>query len=83
MRDSAREGSVRRYVEELARRHGVVYVRTGTDALAELITNLSDDDVRANDETENLILALRRADVIDGPTMISLLGQYLDECRAI
>lgn len=40
MRDSAREGSVRRYVEELARRHGVVYVRTGTDALAELITHL-------------------------------------------
>jgi hypothetical protein len=41
------------YVAELARRHGVVYVRTLHDALAEVITQLSDDEI-ATDETENL-----------------------------
>ncbi|SMH64470.1 conserved protein of unknown function [Acidithiobacillus ferrivorans] len=73
---------VRQYVAALARRRGVVYAKTGNDALAEAITRLADDDVRT-DETEDLLVALKRAHVIDGPTMVSLLGQHLDECRHV
>lgn len=73
---------VRHYVAALARRHGVVYSKTGNDALADVITRLADDDVRT-DETEDLLVALNRARVIDGPTMVSLLGRHLDECRYV
>ena len=68
---------VRRYVAALARRHGVVYAKTSNDALAEVITRLADDAVQT-DETEDLLVALKRAHVIDGPTMVSLLGRHLD-----
>ncbi len=72
---------IKRYVAALARRHGVVYyAKTGNDALAEVITRLADDGVRT-DETEDLLVALKRAHVIDGPTMVSLLGRHLDQCR--
>jgi hypothetical protein len=37
---------------------------------------LADDDVRS-DETEDLLVALKRANVINGPTMVDLLGRYL------
>ncbi len=73
---------VTHYVATLARRHGVVYEKTGSDALAEVITHLADDDVRT-DETENLLVALKRANVIDGETMVDLLGRHLDECRNV
>ena len=51
--------------------------RTGE---ASAITRLADDHVET-DETEDLLVALRRAHVIDGPTMVDLLGRHLDECR--
>lgn len=73
---------VRQYVAALARQHGVVYAKTGSDALAEVITRLADDDVRT-DDTEDLLVALKRAHVIDGPTMVYLLGQHLDACRPV
>jgi hypothetical protein len=69
------------FIVELAKRHDIVYVRTGNDALAEFISRLFDDDVKP-DETENLVIALRRANVIDGPTMVMLLGRYFDESRS-
>lgn len=67
---------VKLYVAALAQQHGVVYSKTGNDALAEMITRLADDDVRS-DETEDLLVALKRANVINGPTMMDLLGRYL------
>ena len=79
--DTTNEHDIRRYVANIAKQHGVSSTKTGTDALADLITRLSDDDVRPNSETEDLIVALRRANVIDGPTMIALLGRHLDEHR--
>lgn len=68
------------FVADLARKHGVRYARTGVDDLADVITRLA-DDVVATDRTEDLIVALKRAHVIDGPTMVALLGNYLDERR--
>lgn len=67
-----------KYVDDLARQHNVHYIRTGADALADVITRLADDDV-VTDDTENLIVALKRAHVIDVNTMVALLGAYLDE----
>ena len=66
------------YVSNLAREHGIACVRQVNDALAEVITQLA-DDVVVTDATEDLLVALQRAKVIDGPTMVLLLGQYLDE----
>ena len=68
------------FIADLARKHGVRHVRTGVDDLADVITRLS-DDVVVPDDTENLIVALRRAHVIDSSTMVSLLGNYLDEIK--
>lgn len=70
------------FIVNLAREHGVSFVRTGSDALADVITCLADDEV-VTDETEDLLVALRRAGVIDGPTMVYLLGNYLDEKRHV
>ena len=70
------------FIAELAKRHGVVYVRTSTDAWAEGISHLFDDDVTP-DGTELLVIALRRAKVIDGQTMVTLLGRYFDEMRNV
>ncbi|MGF7001266.1 hypothetical protein [Paraburkholderia sp. GAS32] len=71
---------LREFITDLAKRHGVTYVRDGYSALAEVITRLSDDEA-APDETEKLVIALRRAELIDGPTMVTLLGRHLDEQR--
>ena len=68
------------YIADLAKRHDVVYVKTGSSALAQVITRLAGDDVNP-DETEKLVIALRRANVIDGKTMVTLLGRYFDETR--
>lgn len=70
--------SIKEHVAALAKKHGVKYVRTGTDALAEVITRLCDDEV-VTDATEDTIIALRRSGVIDGPTMLDLLHRHLDE----
>lgn len=71
---------LRPYIVELAKRHGVEYVKTGTSALAEVISRLSGDDVKP-DETEKLVIALRRANVINGSTAVTLLGRYFAELR--
>ena len=63
-------------IEELARKHGVVYVPTAADELAKVLTRLSDDSV-VPDQIEDLIVSLRRANVIDGVQMATLLGRYL------
>jgi hypothetical protein len=66
------------FIATLAQRHGVVYENTGSSALAQLITGLSGDCVKP-DATEQLVFAIRKAGVIDEPTMLTLLGRYFDE----
>lgn len=68
------------YIADLAKRHGIVYVKTGSSDLAEVITEFSGDEVKP-DDTEKVVIALRRANVIDGKTMVTLLGRYFDETR--
>lgn len=68
------------YIADFAKRHGVAYVKTGSSALAQAITRLAGDEVTP-DETEKLVIALRRANVINGPTAVTLLGRYFEETR--
>jgi len=70
------------FVVNLAKKHGISYVRTENDVLADAITHLSDDEV-VMDDIENLMVALRRANVINGRTLVSLLGCYIDEKKTI
>ena len=72
------ETGVAKYIADLAKANGVKYVRVPLDDLADVITRLSDDDV-ASDETEDTIVALRRAGIISGLSVNDLLGAYLDE----
>lgn len=66
------------FVADLANQFGVVYEPTRNGTLAQTITRLAGDDA-APDPTERLIIALRRANVIDGKTMLTIQGRYLDE----
>ena len=70
------------YIADLAKRHGVVYVKTRSSVLAQVITLLAGDDGNP-DETEKLVIALRRANVIDGKSMVTLLGRYFGEMRNV
>ena len=70
------------YIAKLARRHHITYARTPDDALAEIAMRLADDEV-VTDEIEDLIVALKRAGVIDGATMVDLLGRHLDEAHHV
>lgn len=70
--------SVADYIRGLAREHNVRYVRTPEDALADVITSLSGNEV-IPDEAENLRVTLKRAGVIDESTCVLLLGNHLDE----
>ena len=69
---------LRDYILGLASAHGVAYVKTPVDKLADTITRLSDDEVHL-DEIERLLIELRRAGVVSRAQMIELLGNYLDE----
>lgn len=66
------------YIAGLAQRHGVRYVKTPEDAVAEVITWLADDDV-AMDDVELLLLALERAGVIASADVVPLHVHYLRE----
>jgi hypothetical protein len=69
---------LRAYIIKLAHRHGVSYVKTPSDQLAQVITNLSDDDVEM-DDVERLIIALERAGVISSEQVVPLHIHYLRE----
>ena len=69
---------VKKYIQDLASAHGVVYTETSADRLADTITQLSGDEVQP-DHIEDLLVALRRVGVITCAEMVELLGRYLDE----
>ncbi len=70
--------SIAEYITELAKKHGVSYIRTPDDALAEVITNLADDDVKM-DRIELLLIALERTGVIASDSVVPLHINYLRE----
>ena len=70
--------SVKSQVELLAKVNGVTYKRTRLDVLADDITRLSGDDV-VIDDTGHLIIALKRAGIIDRTMVADLIGRHLDQ----
>lgn len=69
---------VKGYVQTLALAHHITYVKTRGDDWAETVTRLAGDDV-VTDEVEDLIVALKRAHVVNDKEMVALLGNYLAE----
>lgn len=70
------KNGIKNYIQHLAESNNVTYTSTPVDALADHITALADDVVQ-NDDTKDLLVALKRAQVISGAQMNTLLVQYL------
>ena len=70
--------SIRSHVINLADQLGIRYQTASEDALADIATWLAGDEV-VTDEIEDLIVALKRAQLITGTQMVELLGRYVDE----
>jgi len=66
------------YIVGLAQRHGVTYIKTPYDELAEVITRLADDEVEM-DDVELLLIALERAGVVASEYVVPLHINYLRE----
>jgi hypothetical protein len=75
------ETDIREFIADLAKHHGIEYVETGLNAMAKVFTHLSDKDIEPGrpDETEKLVIAMMQAKVINGRTMVELLGRYFDQ----
>jgi hypothetical protein len=78
MTSSIPTSGVEHYITGLARQHGVSYVKTPDDALANIITSLADDDVEM-DDVELLLIALERAGVVPSNAVVPLHINYLRE----
>lgn len=70
------KGGLREFVTGLANQHGVRYT-----ALDRVFDRIIRREV-GWDETETLIVALRRRNAIDGATMTALMGRYFAELAA-
>ncbi len=75
---SASKTPVRDYIHRLAAQHHLRHVRTDLDEWCEAVTSHSGDDV-VLDETELLILELKRAGLVVGVDGTRLHAAYLRE----
>lgn len=62
----------------LAKQHGIVAARTGLDDWADDVTRLAGDDVEF-DDVQEVVVALRKAGVVNGVELTRLHSRYLDE----
>ena len=67
-------------IRALARRHGVAYEPAPVDAFAADVSRLSDAEV-PRDEIADLVVALKRAGVLDSRQATSLYGDHLVQTR--
>ena len=70
------------YVAELAQKHNVTYQNNGIDQFAKKLSELSDKSVEP-DDTCDLIVALKRANVIDAREMSHLVVKHLREIKIL
>jgi hypothetical protein len=66
------------FVSDLAERYGVAYVRTGLDDWADSVAQVLGDYVEM-DETDKLLIALKKAGVIDGRQAARLISSHRRE----
>lgn len=69
---------VARFVQDLAHQYKVIYTFHPMDQWAETVTRLAGDDVRS-DDTEDLLIALKRAGKISTKDVATLTINYLRE----
>lgn len=67
-------------IRALASRHGVAYEPAPVDAFAADVSRLSDAEV-PRDEIADLVVALKRAGVLDSRQATSLYGDHLVQTR--
>jgi hypothetical protein len=72
--------SMREKIGALARFCGIHYVETELDRLANVFTRLSGDEVEL-DETELLVISLKRAGVLTKSEALTLIGRHIVEKR--
>jgi hypothetical protein len=63
-------------VHDLAHAHGVSFTDSRVDALASAVSRLSDAEVQS-DMTEDLLVALARADIISSADSLTLQAMHL------
>jgi hypothetical protein len=73
--------SARGHIHRIAAEHGLTYQNDGIAHLARQIENMFGNAVDS-DETSNLVIAIRRAGVMDGQDLTRLHGRYLRERAA-
>lgn len=77
---SARAPSAAETIRALSRRHGVAYEPAQLDAFAADVSRLSDAEV-PGDEIADLVVALKRAGVLDSGQAASLYGDHLAQTK--
>ena len=80
MPDGHHQTNVKATIRALAERHQVAYKAGDTDELAHHITRLSGDDV-VFDETELLLIALRRAGHLSPADAVVPQADYLRQTK--
>ncbi|WP_343350970.1 hypothetical protein [Pseudomonas sediminis] len=75
------KGDVEEYVRALAAEHGVSLEQDAYANMAQVLTNLGGDDVQL-DQVERLLVALKRAGVVQGAEMVLLQAEYLRTKRS-
>ncbi len=73
--------SARDDIHRIAAEHGLTYQNDGTAHLARQIENVFGNGIEP-DETEQLVIAIGRAGVMDGKDLTRLHGRYLRELAA-
>jgi hypothetical protein len=68
--------NVEEFVRALAAEHGVTTQQDAYDRLAQVLTNLSGEEV-VLDDVERLLVALKRKGVMGGREMLLLQAEYL------
>ena len=79
--DSLPTTGVSDFVDDLAKRYGLKYERTGVEDWADSVAKVLGDYVEL-DETEQLLVALKKAGVIDGRQAARLIANHFRERKA-
>jgi len=70
------------FIRRFALAHQVTHRRTRLDDWAEAVTRAAGDDIRL-DQTEKLLIALKKLQLINGRQAARLLSNYLNESERV
>lgn len=73
---------VSRFVERLARTHGISHVRNGVDDYAEAVTRTAGDDV-VLDATGKLLAVLKKKQLVNGRQLARLMTNHMREVQRV